>query len=175
MAEAPFGNRLGCQESFTSFRLPSPLAPPEVKPSKVRGPRCDALGPFLFHSLPAKVARNFIVVSQVARWEAGPTYRGSQRSRPALQRANIGATAEVRKVSTRRSAHHLGHGSRTGASTVVEGKHPPRELLRTLRAAFDPSLHQLAGCFLVSRSRLAALARVPTPSNEVVFSDMLLQ
>jgi hypothetical protein len=42
------------QESFTSFRLPSPLAPPEVKPSKVRGPRCDALGPF--PSLLAKVA-----------------------------------------------------------------------------------------------------------------------
>jgi hypothetical protein len=41
----PFWNPLGCQESFTSFRNPGPLAP-EVKPSRVHGSRCDGLGPF---------------------------------------------------------------------------------------------------------------------------------
>ena len=48
-------------------------------------------------------------------------------------------------------------------------------LLWALCAAFDPSLDQLSGCFLISRSGFTALAGVPSPCDKVVFSDVLLQ
>lgn len=48
-------------------------------------------------------------------------------------------------------------------------------LLGALCAAVDPSLDQLSGCFLISRSRFTAFAGVPPPRNKVVFSDVLLQ
>ncbi len=48
-------------------------------------------------------------------------------------------------------------------------------LLWALCAAFDPSLDQLSGCFLISRSGFTALAGVPSPCNKVVLRDVLLQ
>jgi hypothetical protein len=46
---------------------------------------------------------------------------------------------------------------------------------RALRAVVDPSLDQLAGRLLISRSRLPAFAGIPSARNKIVFSDVLLQ
>src|SRR5215210_1491513 len=59
-----------------------------------------------------------------------------------------------------------------------EGGPTPRgqpRLLRALRTTIDPRLDQLSGGLLCSRGRLAAFAWIPSPRDQIVLRNMLLE
>ena len=63
--------------------------------------------------------------------------------------------------------HQKELGSKAGKASMLSS--------RTFCSAIDPRLHQKPGCLLVTRSGIAAFTGIPSPSNQIVLCDVLLQ